>query len=97
MKWAEVRKGYATATVGHLFAYVEGNGGYKAPEHPDHEPERFNWFIAPDQEDKNYRRALAEGCSETLDIAKRAVEQALHQIVEQMRLSLNAPDGGDLR
>ena len=89
MKWTEARKGYMTATVGPLFAYVQGNGGYKAPDHPDHEPERFNWFVAPDNEDKNDRRALAEGCSDTMDTAKHAVELALHQIIEQMHKDLH--------
>lgn len=33
-----------------LFAYVEGNGGYQKPGHPDHEPKRFNWFITVEED-----------------------------------------------
>jgi len=92
MKWREdpaVREGYASARVGPLFAYVEGNGGYQKPGHPDHEPERFNWFIAPDDKDKNDRRAIAQGCEESMEVAKREVELALGQIVDQMREELH--------
>jgi hypothetical protein len=85
MKWIAVREGYKKAVVGPLFAYIEGNGGHRVPDHPDHEPERFNWFIAPDDEDKNHRRALVEGSAESMDSAKEDVELALHQIVVLMR------------
>jgi hypothetical protein len=74
-----------------LFAYVEGNGGYQKPGHPDHEPERFNWFIAPDDDDKNDRRSIAQGCEESMEVAKREVALALRQIVDQMRDDLHDP------
>lgn len=68
---------YETARAGSLFCYIKGNGGFKQPGHADYEPERFNWYIAPDDEDKNYRRAIAEGCADSIIEAKLEIHAAL--------------------
>jgi hypothetical protein len=62
-----------TATAGSLHCRIEGNGGYKQPGDPDYEPEVFNWHVAPDDEDKAYRRAIADGCANSMDAAKTEV------------------------
>ena len=90
MKWRVQAPGHEEATVGHLFAYVDGNGGYKEPGHPDYEPETFNWFIAPHDEDKNYRDALAQGNAATMDAAKFDVECALHRIRDKLSADMGA-------
>jgi len=71
---------YAQAQAGHLHCYVEHVEAYKEPGHPDHAPESFAWFVAPDDEDKNYRRAIREGRAGTRDGALAAVEEALFEI-----------------
>lgn len=81
MKWTENGGRYLKATVGHLFAYIEEIEAYKTSEHPDYEPASFNWFIAPDDEDKNYRRALASGTAATLKDARLKIEEALRKIL----------------
>ena len=85
MKWREIYEKYEVAKVGPLYCSIQGSGGYKEPGHPDHEPETFNWLVAPDDEDKNYRRAYADGNSSTMDGAKFDVEVALHRIIDKMR------------
>jgi hypothetical protein len=67
------RERVETARAGSLHCRIQGNGGYKQPEHPDYEPESFNWYVAPDDEDKAYRRAIADGCTESMDAAKAEV------------------------
>lgn len=58
LQWKEGGRYFETA-IGHLYVFIEKIDAYKEPGHPDHEPEHFEWFIAPDDEDKCYRRAIA--------------------------------------
>lgn len=88
MKWTVRYENYETARAGHLYCYVHGNGGYKYAGHPDYEPETFNWFIAPDDEDKNYRRALAEGNGATMQEAKDALRTAVRKIADDLVAAL---------
>jgi hypothetical protein len=81
VQW-EKRGGYIRARIGHLFLYIDvSEEDYKTPGHPDYDPAAFDWYIAVDDEDKNYRRALASGREATLDAAKARVEVALREII----------------
>jgi hypothetical protein len=81
MKWKNVYEDYERATVGHLYCYIRGDGGgYRGTGGST----AFAWFIAPDDEDKNYRRALAEGNAPTMDQAKTEVETAIRQIAADL-------------
>lgn len=75
---------FVYASIGHLFAYIEDNGGHRYPGHPDYEPPTFQWFIAPDREDKNYRRALEDGNAESLEAAKAAIVVAFRRILDKL-------------
>jgi hypothetical protein len=85
MRWDDDGGRYIRATVGPLFAYIETRESYGEPGHPDYEPEKFEWFIAPDDEDKNYRRAYASGYASMMSIAKTDIEAALLRIVEEIK------------
>lgn len=88
MKWNVRYEGYETAQVGHLFCNIKGNGGYKHAGHPDYEPETFNWYIAPDDEDKAYRRAIEDGNAESMEAAKCAVDAAIRKIAADIVAAL---------
>jgi len=60
------------AKVGHLFAFVKRESWSENP--------RYEWFVAPDDEDKCYRRALVAGECDTASEAQEACKQALNDL-----------------
>ncbi len=70
---------YIVASVGYLFAYIEDR-----EREPEGDDTLINWFTAPDDEDKNYRRALEDGTAETVEGAKAAVIEAFHRIRDKL-------------
>lgn len=82
MKWQQIRDNYAKIKIGCLFAYVRG-----------YDVAYFEWFVAPDDEDKSYRRALAGGRSDSMDAAKTAVVAAILGIAEDLLKELAVSEG----
>lgn len=80
MKWTNTVYGDLLARCGHLYVRIE-------------RADSFTWFVEPDDEDKSYRRALAEGYAPTVDEAKKAAEAACEQLAAAMISSLREPQG----
>ena len=76
MKYNKVRDGLWTCKTGHLYIYIEDTD----TEYSDDESDRFYWFIAPDDDDKNYRRSIAEGRVRSFDDAVDALYWAVNNI-----------------
>lgn len=84
MQWKDEGGRYTHAQIGHLFAYVEHVEPYSRPGEPDYEPASFEWFVAPDDEDKNYRRALASGKANTFQEAEIAIRLRIKALAEKL-------------
>ncbi len=93
LKWKEGGR-YFHATIGHLFAYIEKIDAYKKPGHPDYEAEHFEWFIAPDDEDKAERRSVAGSDRSrvaTFQEAEQMVIAAIKRLGQALLDGVDAP------
>jgi len=90
--WKDSGGRYLSAQIGHLFAYIETREAYQINGHPDYAPETFEWFIAPDDEDKNYRRSIrwADQVA-SMDAAKQAVEDAVLDLSVALTRAVEVP------
>ena len=89
MQWKEGGR-YDVANIGHLFAYVECIEAYGNPGQPVYEAEYFTWFIAPDDEDKNHRRAITGGRADTREEAEVAIKSSIKTLAERLLHDLGA-------
>ena len=80
------------ARCGHLYVRIEQNDAYKTPGHPHYEPPSCNWFVEQDDEDKSYRRALAEGRARTVQDSISAIRKACKDLVDAVLASLREED-----
>lgn len=81
MKWTTntqyVPPNQHRARCGHLFVRIV-----------QYDNDDCEWFVEPDDEDKSYRRALANGHAKTVEVAKEAAAAACTQLATAMLESL---------
>jgi hypothetical protein len=78
---------YKKACIGPLFAYVDDP---LARTIQDHHHQSLQWFIAPDDEDKNYRRALIDGVANTFEEAEARIREAIKRLADELLAGLEA-------